>query len=285
MGINESCSPALLNQRLEDLEFVAFDTETTGAAAQKDRVVELAAVRFTLKHGALAHIETLIDPEVGIPDFVSQIHGIRDEHVAGKPTIEKVLPTFFEFIQGAVGVAHNARFDVDFLAIPSLRHNQVIPPTIVLDSCRLARRLVPEAGSFRLGALTEHFAIPTNQFHRALADTMSCMQVFRHTVESKLGVGITFAELLAHHGKFIEFHRPFPEVSGGQRPEIVAGLMEAIRRQEKVSIEYSGGFGLRKIQPIALYARSKGQYLEAHCYLDNKKKTFRLDRVLSLSRS
>src|SRR5206468_4273526 len=75
-------SAALLHTRapacraLDDIPFVAFDTETTGLHAS-DRLVELAAVRF---RGDVVEGEwsTLVDPGTAIPAEATLVHGIRN---------------------------------------------------------------------------------------------------------------------------------------------------------------------------------------------------------------
>ena len=61
--------------------------------------------------------QQLVDPQCEISAEVTQIHGITNKMVRGKPTICEVLPRFVEFLGGpdSVLLAHNAAFDLGFL--------------------------------------------------------------------------------------------------------------------------------------------------------------------------
>ena len=82
------------NTPLADVEFVAFDLETTGLFAAADRIVEIGALRFRLDGTELDSFEQLVDPECEISAEVTQVHGITNKMVRGKPTISEVLPRF-----------------------------------------------------------------------------------------------------------------------------------------------------------------------------------------------
>src|SRR3989344_2901740 len=89
-----------LNMSLLDTEeFVCLDCESTGLDPHKDRIVEIAAARFTF--GKISQeFETLIDPECPIPETSQEIHKISQEMVAGKPKIREVLPKLLSMISG-----------------------------------------------------------------------------------------------------------------------------------------------------------------------------------------
>ena len=267
----------LTQQLIRELEFVAFDTETTGASAVADALVEIGAVRFRLDTGPISYFQTLVHPRRPIPPFVTGIHGITDAMVAKSPTADQVLPHFFRFIAGAVPVAHNARFDVDFVAIPSMRSGIAIPETSVICSCKFARRAIPGFASYGLQKLTKSLAIESTTYHRALADAVSCMEVFRISVERGLALDATWEDLVKLHGDVIELHRSLKPVD--DLDERLAPLVAAIPERRRVTIEYAGGYGAREITTITLYAKGAGQYLEATCHLDEMRKTFRLDRI------
>jgi DNA polymerase III subunit epsilon len=72
---------------LSEVEFVAFDLETTGLFPVVNRIVEFGAVRFRLDGQVLGTWEQLVDPEYPIPPSVTEIHGITDSMVRGQPTL------------------------------------------------------------------------------------------------------------------------------------------------------------------------------------------------------
>jgi DNA polymerase III epsilon subunit-like protein len=74
-----------------------------------------------------------------------QVHGITDTMVRGQPTIEHVLPQFIEFLgePDTFLLAHNAPFDLGFLAMALTRLGIAYPPHYVFDTLDMARRLYP----------------------------------------------------------------------------------------------------------------------------------------------
>src|SRR5512137_2915187 len=114
---------------LTEVEFVAFDLETTGLFPVVNRIVEFGAVRFRLDGRELATWEQLVDPECLIPLDVTAIHGITDAMVRGQPTVAQALPGFLEFLgrNEAILLAHNAPFDLGFLNFAAAKTGLAIP--------------------------------------------------------------------------------------------------------------------------------------------------------------
>ena len=108
---------ANLGTSLADVDFVAFDLETTGLSPISCRIVEFGAVRFNLAAGELETFEQIVDPQCPIPPETIRVHGITDAMVRGMPTVSEVLPAFLGFLGGpdTVLMAHNASFDIGFL--------------------------------------------------------------------------------------------------------------------------------------------------------------------------
>lgn len=107
---------SILHWPLERTTFVVIDTETTGLDPGYDRIIEIAAVRVPRddKEEPELLLDTLIDPEMPIKG--TEIHGIRNDDVKGAPTFARVAAHFARSISDALIVAHNADFDVRFLA-------------------------------------------------------------------------------------------------------------------------------------------------------------------------
>jgi len=95
-------------------EFVVIDTETTGIAPSKDKIIELSAVRF-VDEKPVSMFTTLVNPQCPIPKGATIMNHISDEMVAKAPTIHQVMPAFDEFIGKSNIVGHNLEFDLKFI--------------------------------------------------------------------------------------------------------------------------------------------------------------------------
>src|SRR5690242_16939448 len=131
-----------LGRPLRDLTFCVVDLETTGAAvSQGSMITEIGAVK--VRGGeVLGEFQTLVNPHTAIPPFIAVLTGITNTMVAGAPPISAALPAFLEFARGCVLVAHNAPFDVGFLRHFADALGHPWPRFEVLDTARLARRVV-----------------------------------------------------------------------------------------------------------------------------------------------
>lgn len=268
-----------MTQDISTLDFVAFDTETTGLSPHSEGLVEVAAVRFDLFTGAKEYFQTLVNPGKPIPWAASRIHGITDEMVFDAPSIDKILPSFFQFLNGAVPVAHNAPFDIGFLSLHSVRSGIEAPDIPVLDSCMFSRRVCTEIASHKLENLVKEHGVAASTFHRALADARSCMEVFRIVVGKSCGVNASWDELVQRHGRVYSFREGSRPVSEDELKERLAPLFAALAAKQPIWIQYEGNFAPREVTPLLIYAKGAQQYMEATCHLDGMRKSFRLDRI------
>lgn len=269
-----------MTNNIADLEFVAFDTETTGLSPFSESLVEIAAVRFNLIQGPIEYFQTLVNPGKEIPWQATKVHGITNEMVFEAPPIEKVLPPFFQFLGDSIPVAHNAGFDIGFISLYSLRHE--INPTEqpILDSCMFSRRVLTEEPSHGLEALVRSLKITSaGASHRALEDTKHCMELFRILVGRSCGINASWEDLLKIHGKTYSFNEGSRPLEEKETKSHLLPLFEALRERSSIWIEYDGGFGPREVSPLMVYAKGAQQYLEATCHLDGVRKSFRLDKI------
>lgn len=165
-------------QPLRRLTCVAFDTETTGLdPAAGDEIVQLGAVRIV--NGKLIReemIDQLIDPQRPISEVSSAIHGITEQMVAGKPTIDQVLPHFHHFVEGSVLVAHNAAFDMRCLQLKESRTG-VKFDNPVLDTLLLSSILHPHQESHSLDEIAARLNLTNIGRHTALGDAIVTAEV------------------------------------------------------------------------------------------------------------
>src|SRR5262245_1464244 len=197
-----------LGTPLRATTFVVFDLETTGVS-DEDTITEFGAVK--VRGGeVLGEFATLVDPGRGIPPEVVALTGITNAMVYSAPRLDAVLPAFLEFIGGAVLVAHNSGFDVNFVRKACERHGYRWPKPVTLCTVQLARRVLTreEAPSCRLSALAQLFHAATTPNHRALMDARATVDVFHSLLERVGSIGVQTLE---------ELHDYIPDVTPEQR--------------------------------------------------------------------
>ena len=187
-----------LGRALIDTTFVVVDLETTGGSHSSDAITEIGAVK--IRGGEIiGEFQTLINPELPIPAFITVLTGITDAMVIEAPKIGEALFSFLEFAgspQETVVIAHNAPFDIGFLKSASARCDVPWPGYQVLDTARIARYVVTrdEAPNCKLGTLATFFGAHTDPNHRALSDARATVDVF-HGILDRLGsFGVTTLE-------------------------------------------------------------------------------------------
>ena len=148
--------------------YVVLDLETTGANPVHDRVTEIAAVRIEAGR-EVARWSTLVNPGISIPPFIQNLTGIHDAMVADAPRFDGVAPRLLELLDGAVLVAHNARFDHGFLK-NEFERLQLELRVKTLCTVRLSRKLYPQHRSHGLDAIMQRHGLHTAERHRAMGD-------------------------------------------------------------------------------------------------------------------
>ncbi|MDO5349360.1 MAG: PolC-type DNA polymerase III [Lachnospiraceae bacterium] len=163
------------NQSFSDT-YVVFDIETTGFSPEKNRIIEIGAVK--VEDGKITEkFSTFVNPNVPIPFDIEQLTGINDSMVLDYPQIDVILPQFLEFCQDAVIVAHNASFDVSFISHNARRLGLEFAPT-VLDTVALARVLLPNLNRYKLDTVAKAVNVSLENHHRAVDDAGATAEIF-----------------------------------------------------------------------------------------------------------
>lgn len=154
--------------------FIALDLETTGLNPDKDRIIEIAAVRVNKNGEIQEEFQTLINPGTPLPDLIKHLTGLTDEDLRNSPTIDDVRDELIEFIGTAPILGHSVQFDIDFLAA-----NNIPAPGIILDTFHLAQTLLLNEPSYSLEILSEKFDLIHESKHRALDDTLVAIELYK----------------------------------------------------------------------------------------------------------
>ncbi len=168
------------NQTFSDT-YVVFDLETTGFRADKNKIIEIGAVK--VQDGNIVDtFSSLINPKVSIPFRIEELTGINNSMVETSPQIEEVLPKFLEFIGDAALVAHNAEFDVSFIESKSLEMG-IKNKFTVLDTLTLSRMLIKDIKKFKLDTIARKLGVPLENHHRAVDDATCTAKIFLKLIE------------------------------------------------------------------------------------------------------
>ena len=151
-----------------DEEIVCFDIETTGLNKKYEVIIEIGAV--VLKNGEITdRFNTFVAPERILSPEIIQLTGITDEMLVGAPSQKEALKAFLAFAGDRPLAAHNAEFDMGFIAAGCEKYK--IPfhnPSV--DSLILAQNLLPDLGKYKLDIVAEHLNLPAFNHHRASDD-------------------------------------------------------------------------------------------------------------------
>ncbi|MFA7292462.1 MAG: 3'-5' exonuclease [Rhodocyclaceae bacterium] len=166
------------------MEVVAvIDFETTGLSpAQGDRATEIAAV--ILEDGKVVdRYQSLMNAGVRIPAFIESLTGITNAMIRSAPPAAVVMNEVSAFVGDIPLVAHNASFDCKFWDAELDRIDQRRRREFAC-SLLLARRLLPQATSHKLGDLIRYANLPAaGRAHRALADAEMAASLLLHLEE------------------------------------------------------------------------------------------------------
>ncbi len=154
--------------------FALVDLETTGGQASQDHIMEVA-VRVVGGEVDLEW-ESLIDPLCSVPSFIQSLTGISSSMLRGKPRFADVQELLWSYLDDAILVAHNARFDAGFLRANFARYGRDYQPR-VLCTLKLARTLYPDWPKHGLEAICERIGFYSEVHHRAMAD-VDAMKAF-----------------------------------------------------------------------------------------------------------
>jgi DNA polymerase-3 subunit epsilon len=157
---------------LDDCAFAVVDVETTGVrAGAGDRITEVAVA---VVHGERREIvfESLVNPERPIPRGICAITNITNEMVCHAPRFADLSERLLGALAGRVFVAHNARFDWNFLSAELRRSRDLTLDGSRFCTVRLARRLVKGVRSCGLDNLCRFFGFVNGARHRAAGDAL-----------------------------------------------------------------------------------------------------------------
>lgn len=268
-------------KRIEEAEFVIFDTETTGLNPETgDRIVELAAVRW--RGGEkIAQFQTFVDPKRPIQDAAFEVNRITAEMLKGAPEAKDVMPRFLAFIKDSCICSYNAAFDLGFINSELERSGLQLPKeSMVVDILRMARRLMPGLERYALWFVAEKMGIKQKQQHRALSDVELTLELFGKFLVLLKTKGVSDT---LHLVSLFGINSHLWEEVNNQK---IAKIQEAIDLGLTLKIQYFSNamaeLSERRVIPKEISKERGKAYLIGHCCLRNEERTFRIDNIISL---
>ncbi len=172
--------------------YAVVDLETTGGNPITDRVIEVGIV-ISDGYKIVETFDSLIDPGIPVPPFISKITGIRDEMLTHAPDFRSISDRILEKTEGCCFVAHNASFDYNFLKKEFKLLNLEFDRQ-VLCSYRTSRKLIKGAPSYGLSNLSNHLNIELKNAHRALADAIATAEILHNLIAIAQNDIITYTD-------------------------------------------------------------------------------------------
>lgn len=268
------------HQPLDETIFAVFDVETTGLSpAYGHRICEVGCLR--VRNGAeLDRFEALVDPRRPISPGAFRVNRITAEILRDAPTFDKVAGALLQVIEGAVLVAHNAPFDLGFLAAELEIACLLLPDNPVIDTLALVRRTYSLSRN-SLSAVVAALGVSVSPTHRALSDVQATCGVLERILED-----LERRQRITTLGQLIEFQGgpvPYPHSRALSLPPTITDALKNGGRVQMRYIDAGGRETDRLVRPLRVSARGSVLYLIAHCYRRDEQRTFRLDRVVEMT--
>lgn len=174
-------------------DVVVYDLETTGLTASKERIIELAAIKYQVvpNNGDYDLVEKdvyhqFFNPGRPLPDVIVQLTGITDADLHDKPDERDCIEDVASFFDGCIVAGYNIlTFDNLFMAEYFGRCGKFFRPEGSIDCLKMAKnrlRLREDVENFKLVTIGHYFGIQF-EAHSAIEDTRTTgklVQLFVH---------------------------------------------------------------------------------------------------------
>lgn len=173
-----------LPEKISDIRFTVFDTETTGFNYEEDRILSIGAVRIEDKSIEISdNFEVFLEQTKFNPETV-KIHGLIQNEKFKKISELEALKKFLSYIQNSVLVAHHAGFDIKMInkalqrnSLPKLK-NKVLDTSILYKKTRITTNLIDRDKVYSLDEIAEAYNIDLTDRHTASGDAFITALIF-----------------------------------------------------------------------------------------------------------
>lgn len=181
--------------KIKDEIFCVVDIESTGSI-KNGQIIEIGALK--IQNGKeLARFESFVRADE-VPESITELTGITSAMLENAPSLASVLNEFRLFLKDSIFVAHNVKFDYNFISNSLEKCGFGVLLNQHLCTIELSRRLI-KSERYSLASLKELLGIETPH-HRALADAHSAALILKHCI-SKLPFYIQSTQELLNFSK------------------------------------------------------------------------------------
>ncbi len=178
-------SLAEMDLPLTELEFLAIDFETSGLNAEKDQILSIGMVEFTLDQIELSSAEEiLIDNGEFVKAQTAEINGLTPKALSQGVSLEQGIERLLEKAQGKIILAHSCRIEKCFLEEFFKRKYQLnVFPSYFVDTIYIEKQFsyAGKTGShksYQLNDMRRHYKLPDYVEHSAASDALACAELF-----------------------------------------------------------------------------------------------------------
>lgn len=199
---------------ISEQTFCIVDIETNGGHVNKGhQIIELGAVKY--KDGQIIDKFDSLVYAKNIPEYIQEVTGIKPSMLENAPTIEKVLEEFKLFLEDDVFVAHDIKFDYNFISNSLQKYDLGKLENRKLCTIDLARRTL-KAEKYGLKSLKELLNIDIDNHHRAYSDALSTTYILEESFKY-LNDEIKTVEDLIDFSKNAKPVMPRKQVNSGRK--------------------------------------------------------------------
>lgn len=166
---------------------IILDTETTGLSTKDGhRIIEIGCVELINRKFTGNNFHYYLNPNREIDAQAIKVHGLTNQFLAKKPIFPDIVTELLKYIANAELIAHNAKFDVNFLDYELSMVREFLGKTVaisdyamVTDTLELAKKLHPGQKN-SLDALCKRYNVDNanRELHGALLDANLLAQVY-----------------------------------------------------------------------------------------------------------
>ncbi len=252
----ESQPTSLLTEFNLDNDIVFFDIESTGLNVLKDRIIQIALIKYKKDGSQPEEREFLVNPMIPISAEAMQVHGITPDMIKDKPPFSEYAQEIADFIGDADLAGYNSdRFDLPMLTEELFRNGIELnaEERRTIDVQKIFYKMQPRTLK---AALQFYCQKELEGAHDALADVRATIEVFAGQIVKYEGVDYIDGDGFVTKAPIKNDMRAIHEFISDYR---TVDFTQRLRRDHKGDIIFN--FGKYTNQKVAdVFSKDKNYY-------------------------